>query len=251
MNGRHWLIVSFLSFQLAVPPALAVNEGRALEQFSDISGEISVIWTKDAVRVNFKKYDVVFITRAPAWRVIVFSDSTKRYCESTLEQFRGRFGQAHYRRDKNDKVLKANKTTKIAGLNASEYILARAKKSGAIDLSDMGEMWMTKELNMPRPIGKLLSEVASMPANLGIPVRAIRVRNRGITVKTLDTLAYHKVPINADTFSWPKGYMKVSDEVAVLIEEDMDSLIELPTDVLSKDSGKRERNALLNEYHPR
>ncbi|PWT94562.1 MAG: hypothetical protein C5B53_12825 [Candidatus Melainabacteria bacterium] len=251
MNSRAWLIVLILFYQLAPTPAWAADQAWALEQFSDISGDISLIWTNDRVRADFKKYGLVFISKAPAWRVVVYSDTTKRYCECSLEEFRTRFGQRQHRLDPSDRVLKTDRTAKIAGLNSRLYILIHAKKTGKLDWTDKSEVWLTKEVSVPPSIAGLFAEVASLSPQLGVPLRAFRIRNRGMIVRTIDTVAYHKVAIKPNAFSSPKGYTKVSDEVAVLMEEDMDTLIEQQAGAFSSQPVKGESNACLKANQSR
>jgi hypothetical protein len=250
MNSRFWLIVFLLFLWLRGTPALSANQGWTLELFSDMCGQISIIWIKEAIRIDLKKYDLVMISKAPTWRMLIFSDSTKRYCECSLEQFRTRFGQEKQRHDPNDTIIKTKESARLVGLNATKYFLLRKKKQG-LDWSDKCEVWMTKDPNIPIRIGNVLAEMAALPSNYGIPIKALRIRNNGVTVRTIEALAYHQVPIKAGLFKGPVGYKKVNDELAVLMEDDMDTLIEEQADLLSKGSGRHDRNDFPNASRSR
>jgi hypothetical protein len=239
MYRRAWITVAILFFQLTASPALATNQGWVLNLTSEMAGKMSIIWNKDALRMTFHKSGLVAIIKGPRWKVQFFSNLTKKYCEYSFEEFRAKFGQR--RAAPFNKVIACNKTARIVGLKASEYICARADKSGEIDWSEKSEEWITKDLHMPGPTSTILSETAALPKSYGLPIRIIRYRNNLRASRAIDAVSYGRIAIKPDDFIVPSGYRRVADEVSVIMEEDMESLLDAQADYLSKEASRRQR----------
>jgi hypothetical protein len=241
MDRRVWITVAVMFFQLSASPALAKSQGRILTLTSELAGKMSVVWNEDALRITFHKSGLVAIIKRPSWRVQFFSNLTKKYCDYSFEEFRVKFGQSKHRLSPFNRIIACNKTARIAGLNASEYLCARADKTGKIDWSEKSEEWITKDLHMPGPTSTILAETAALPKNYGVPIRIIRYRNYAPASQTIDTIGYHQIALKPDTFTLPSGYRRVADEVSVIMEEDMESLLDAQADYLSREASQRGR----------
>jgi hypothetical protein len=242
MSGLRCLIVVLATFLPVICPAYAKEQGWLLEQTSEISGKQEILWKTDAVRVSFEKNGLIMITKAPDWKVDIFSPYTKRYCQYTFEQFKNKFCQEKQRHKANHVVLKGKKTQTIIGLRVTQYLMAKAKKSGVVDWSDSSELWVTKQLTMPQKVSEVFAEMASLPKGLGVPLRVLRIRNNGLTVRTINTLALHKTAINDSSFKMPTGYKRVSDELGVMLEEDAEGLIAEEANYLTREAEKRNKS---------
>lgn len=251
MSEPRCLIVALATCFLVICPGYAKEPGWLLEQTSQLSGKQDVLWKKDAVRISFEDQHLIMITRAPEWKVDIFSPETKKYCRYSMDQFKSKYCQDKQRHKSSHYVLKGKKTKTIIGLKTCQYLIGRARRSGTIDWSDASELWVTKELTLPQKVSDVFAEMASLPKGIGVPLRVLRMRNNGLIVTTINTLALRKTTVDEAIFKMPTGYERVDDELGVMMGEDAERSIAAEARYLTREAEKRNKSiSRYSQFRP-
>jgi hypothetical protein len=249
--------VQFLSrllslLALLLLPALAAcasPQGWRLDQLSDFSGKQSITWCQDAVCISCERYGLTVLIKKPNWQVTVYSTDSQKYCQLSYEQFKKSFC-SHRRAHIHGRLYVGAKATHMFGLKVTQYYLTVAKlrqpysqilkhPSKLNDYGEWSEIWLTKDLHMPNVVADVLSALAGVPSDCGLPLRIIRMRSSGVGARTIDTIGYHHITLAQDQFKVPPHLKLVKDEVAIFLEDDPDTSMESQVDSLTKASKKQ------------
>lgn len=78
-----------LSASVAVPNNLQASEltGWSIQQDSQVYGEQHLSVTPDAIRMRLPAMHVVLLMHGPSWRVALFNEKTKKFCDYTLAEW--------------------------------------------------------------------------------------------------------------------------------------------------------------------
>ncbi|HEY9785553.1 MAG TPA: hypothetical protein V6D17_09150 [Candidatus Obscuribacterales bacterium] len=186
-----------------------------LRQASQVHGPIDCFVGPKGVRLEAR--DISILALSPDYKVTFVNNANRCYMEQTPQTAQKKtYWGANPK--KGDKIsFQRGKTTKIAGLMAVEYTrVVTNGRSRAVT----GTCWVTKDLSLPRASSAALSKLLNVPPELGIPLRLIGLNAAKMKILYLDTIDAQRCVLPANTFNRPKGFRKVFDEVALILEDE-------------------------------
>lgn len=207
------------------------QNGLLLDVDSDYFGNSTIKVSKDGIRIDSKKLGITIVSHAPDWSVIAFNEHSKSYYEATLEEWKKRVAARAAGRGKVKQDIKQTGKGKIQGQDVKIYRWTDdhtrgGRKKTAPVITDLYAM---QSLLVPKQAAAVIASASDLPPDFGLPMRITRVQNALGKPKTvLDTLKCSKGMIAKSVFFQPKGFKRVSSEVALIMEggdDEMDSLM--------------------------
>ncbi len=198
---------------------------------SDYFGNSKMQVSKDGIRIDSKKLGITIVSHAPGWSVIAFNERSKSYFEASLEEWKkrvaSRAGMKHGRQE-----IKLTGASKIQGQKVKIYRWIDDRTRGGRKKPNpvVTEMYAMQSLLVPKEAAAVLSSASDLPPDFGLPMRITRSQlglNKPSMV--LDTLKCKEGAIAKTVFFQPKGFKRVSSEVALIMEggdDDMGDLMD-------------------------
>ncbi len=223
--------VSVFSFQ-AVWSAPVKQSGLLLDVDSDYFGPSTIQVSKDGIRIDSKKLGITIVSHAPDWSVVAFNERSKSYYEATLEEWKRRVasrtggGKQNVRQD-----IKQTGKAKIKGQDVKIYRWTdvRTRYGKLRSTPTITDLYAMQSELVPKQAAAVIASASDLPPDFGLPMKITRILKAEPKPKVvLDTLKCSKGQIARAVFFQPKGFKRVSSEVALLMEGDdgeMDSLM--------------------------
>lgn len=226
------LILGMLSNPLA---ARADEQGHGMILNSPHAGMLYLYVTPNGIALVFPKTGAKIVLHSPDWKVVMYNDKSKVYYIESMEEVTNldtrsaRRGRAQLARHASANSIRKGKTAPIANMNATQYLIHTMSDSGP----KLAETWITQDFTPPKQLidllGKLFRiETANFPK--GMPLRVKLSDDAGKRDLIFDTLKCETQMIKSASFSYPAGYKRVDNEIAVLVDEKsrkkMESILE-------------------------
>lgn len=222
------------SKQAAVSPAdspgTSKQTGLLLDVKSDYFGNSLMKVSKDGIRIDSKKLGITIVSHAPNWSVIAFNEHSKSFYEATLEDWKKRVSsRSGIKQGKQE--IKQTGTAKIKGQNVRVYrwIDERTKSLKRPDKIVVTDLYAMQSKLVPKQAAAVISSASDLPPDFGLPMRITRSQKGKETATILDTLNCKEGLIAKADFYQPKGFKRVSSEVALLMDgadDEMDGLMD-------------------------
>lgn len=206
------LLASALDLRAIAKPAYVVNE------VSEEHGPLQAFVCADGIRLDTT--ELSFIVLPPKFRVLLVNHQNRCYMDQTLDESSNKVKWLPPTTDKLKVTVKKGETTKIAGLNATQYYCLCPNKKG--QLIRVGEFWSTKDIAMPAKIVYTCARLFATPPEYGVPMRLVSYRYfRGEPhrITYLDTSKVVKKDVPANLWNKPPAdYKRVPDEVSLVLD---------------------------------
>jgi hypothetical protein len=202
----------------------AKQSGLTLEVESDYFGNSTMKVSKDGIRIDSKKLGITIVSHAPGWSVIAFNERSKSYYEATHEEWKkrvaSRAGMKHGKQE-----IKLTGTAKIEGQKVKVYRWVDDRtRSGRKKTNPVVTcMYAMQSLLVPKEAAAVIASASDLPPDFGLPMRITKLQQGAKKASlVLDTLKCKEGAIAKTVFLQPKGFKRVSSEVALLMEGDDD-----------------------------
>ncbi len=202
-----------------------------MEVESDYFGNSTMKVSKDGIRIDSKKLGITIVSHAPGWSVIAFNERSKSYYEATLDEWKkrvaSRAGMKHGKQE-----IKLTGTAKIEGQKVKIYRWVDDRTRGGRKKTNpvITDMYAMQSLLVPKQAAAVIASASDLPPDFGLPMRITRSQ-QGVKKASmvLDTLKCKEGAIAKTVFFQPKGFKRVSSEVALIMEggdDDMGDLMD-------------------------
>jgi hypothetical protein len=202
----------------------AKQSGLTMEVESDYFGNSTMRVSKDGIRIDSKKLGISIVSHAPGWSVILFNERSKSYYEATLEEWKkrvaSRAGMKHGKQE-----IKLTGSAKIEGQKVKVYRwVDDTTRSGRKKPNPVStDLYAMQSLLVPKEAAAVLASASDLPPDFGLPMRITRSQlGMKKASMVLDTLKCKEGAIAKTVFFQPKGFKRVSSEVALIMEGDDD-----------------------------
>lgn len=232
------IALAVLAFGLALLPcadaAATKQAGLVLEMESTFFGASTIKVSKDGIRIDSKKLGLVIVSHAPSWSVIAFNEKTKAYYEATQEEWRKRLASRTSSKQANrmKQDIKQTGTSKVAGQNTKIYRWSDfyTKGGGSKKLNPtITDFYASQSSLIPKQAAGVLASSSDLPAEFGLPLKITREEKGTKKLTLLNTTKCVESPLDKTIFFQPKGFKRVSSEVALIMDtgddDEMDSLM--------------------------
>lgn len=205
--------------------------GLLMDVDSDYFGASTIQVSKDGIRIDSKKLGITIVSHAPEWSVVAFNERSKSYYEATLEEWKKRVASRTGGMQNVKQDIKQTGRGKIKGQDVKIYrwtdVRTRhGKKRGSPTITDLYAM--QSDL-VPKQAAAVIASASDLPPDFGLPMKITRMQKADTPPKTvLDTRKCSKGQIARSVFFQPKGFKRVSSEVALIMEgadDEMDNLM--------------------------
>ncbi len=236
MLGKIYRAPAFLACALiaALLPAWSAPDkqnGLLLDVDSDYFGTSTIRVSKDGIRIDSKKLGISIVSHSPDWSVIAFNERSKSYYEATLEEWKKRVASRTAGRGKVKQDIKQTGKGKLQGQDVKVYRWTddRSRSGKRKTAPVITDLYAMQSILVPKQAAAVIASASDLPPDFGLPMKITRVQNAQMKPKTvLDTLKCSKGMIAKSVFFQPKGFKRVSSEVALIMEgsdDEMDSLM--------------------------
>jgi hypothetical protein len=194
---------------------------------SRIHGPCTLTYNSSAIRMDCTSRGVVFLIKAPDWRMYYFKPSSKVYFDcpgkdfipddvKTFHSMRpgspGALKPISYRKT----ILMGRPCTFCVMENPQKVIGAKLPRWQKL-LIKSGELWIDEVPGIPIDAFHTIQRSLGLPYTKGLPLKMNTVNNDGFNVSEpelkLYSINYKKVP--RDFFTLPKGFSRAKNATAV------------------------------------
>lgn len=216
----------------SVAKAAAKIDCLVLEQTSHYGGEQTIWLAPNAVRTYSKKNHVYVLTKAPDWKVFVFSEKRKVIFTAPLQKWQGGNIQGlaqYFGRVWDFYDWSKSGSQKYAGLNANKYLQGKLKKGIATPehFTIEGEFLTYEEFKQDPNIVTFLRKLHTVPSLGSIPLFLRAAHSKTDPPKIdLETSRVRREKIDAGLFIAPTKYKNVKLENDVYTDDAMQGLME-------------------------
>jgi len=228
------LVLPVLAIAGTMAPALAdvlvaakpapVNKIEVWEllQTSELIGPIRCLMCPSGVRLNAEKMGIVWVFKAPQWDAYLYNMESKAFCSFTYDQWKERGFFMPAARGKNGERLDRFKGMKVKKTGQSLDIAGCKSYGVTINLpsgSKYGDIWLASGITAPAQFSEVIGKMVQIPIEKGgTPLRARIFERSGHAALVLDTLGASKKRVSASLFDPLKGFRRVKDEMALLLD---------------------------------
>jgi hypothetical protein len=206
------LVAALASPAAECAPAAGTVSGWEIEQRTNYAGAQKCYVSPAGVRLESQLVDTII--DVPGKKVTVFKDDAKAYCMLTYEQWISHFIKA---KPNNQRKITKGKAGKVAGIAANQYMFENIDH-GVRRVTE--EYWTAAETEIPTKFTKPLSDLADLPAEIGMPLKITQFKADGSKVVMLDTEKCTKAAINKKMYQMPVGYKVVKDPITLVLGAD-------------------------------
>lgn len=198
-------------------------KGWTIDQSSEVAGTVHTQLSSAGMRTTLDRLGLIVISRAPAWNVQVYNESTKKYIDFPYSELKKRLTMGNRKLDvtsiKEFAPRRTSRTKKIQGLTTFEYYVEKMASGKKRD--KVFDLWVAKDIEAPPPVHIIFNDLMHIPVSTLVPLRAFGPdkRNSGNLIKVLDTYKVSKSTIKPSVFQALGGYRKVKDEIALMMDE--------------------------------
>ena len=188
----------------------------------------------------------------PDGRVVSYNDRNKTYLSATRSDWTKYCGVHGF--ELGGRKVRKGKSATIAGLKASQYFIeARPEPAGKVKTAtargtapgtqtpkppasprdthtilhipiEETEFWVADDIKVAPRLGEIMTKPLGLPSGLGLILRIVEV-DRGKRIISLDTTKAEHLSISASVFAIPKGYRRVRNEVALVMEDSDEEMV--------------------------
>lgn len=242
-NQFHLGVLMVLFTFGALPPAalsksIASSQmpGWVISQSSNVAGTVFSEITGNALRMKIGRLGLIFTTKGPEWNASVYNEATRNFVEMPYKVWRERFtfscktssGKTGLL-DRNGQLQLTSHATgkfeKICKFKAAQWVVERkANQKLGLPQQKLTELWIASDIKAPPEITQIFCSRLNVPVTKGIPLKAVHLSN-GRMVSVLETLAVEKKLLPASLFEPIKGYRRVKDELALMMDESAEDMV--------------------------
>lgn len=183
-----------------------------------IGGRYDIMATDKAVRVESKSFKYSFIATAPLWNLTIWRDDSKEICHCSLVQYLAMRKKA-VNTTSSCNLEKMVNSHAIAiprfKLKGTQYVYAGERRGHDLFISDKTTETVTNyfidsaDIQLPRPVVKLICSTSSLPELPGLPYQMSEVLDNGKRFWQVLTHSMEKTSLSAKMFSPPVGYKDI------------------------------------------
>lgn len=206
------------------------NMGWKVEQTCESEGQLSLLMSDAGVKLTIPKQNLVCVSRAPTWNVVMFNKKENIGKQMQLDFF-ALGGYRLFGKDKGSKIQSRNAVDwqghpaelVVTRLTDSDplkeklemlYQDSEARYAEVKTEKFLFEKWM----NLRPELRRLLSGLYRVDKSNGMMLERTSVYSSGKNHVVLKTLSVTRVPVDPAQFEYPKGY-KVVDKIRELTME--------------------------------
>ncbi len=189
---------------------------------SNFAGTVLYYITPDAVRMKFDKLGLLMLIKAPKWNALVYNDSNKNYVDLPYDHWKAKFllrGKKVADKAVVMTPLKTGKMQTIQGVKCYQVIVKK-KDPKSKQTEIVAETWIAKDIKTPPQFNSMMKTMLDIPVDVGTPLRVLQMAKTSnkMTV-VMDCYKANKVDVKVSEFMPLKGYKKVKDEMAMMLDE--------------------------------
>lgn len=208
---RKSIIALAIGLCVTVQASAGAERGWLIRQqspFSVYSGNQNVYLTK--TRLKMQGSNVRLFYESKTREIEVYNTATKEFYSGPAQSWIKKYVNLP-----KEKFVEATKRTKmIAGKQALLFYLSKNESTGVHRLR---EVWATESILVPEDMCKVMWGLCGLHAAPGVPMRVMRLLDRGKTEMLLDTLEVSEAKFNEKDFVRPKGFKRVKNELELLL----------------------------------
>lgn len=235
-----------------------------IRQESCTIGKVHLVISDKAVLWTCTKYGLTLLFHSPDWHLLAYNDSNKKYMEVNADQIQKMVNQHRQSRRLRpgfvDQVVReqVKNSPTICGVRTIEYRV-KANPEIEADVSEQNQsrilqaltvknaslpskkpksydpkLWrpgdedwiVAADIVMPQPVVKVFSKLFDV-SDVHPLLRSVHIGYGGSTALTVDTSECKRIDCAKSMFTVPPGYMKTTNEMALLTgidDSDMDML---------------------------
>ncbi len=230
---RSKFLLPIFLLPMLQPPALSsdktVMQGLTLQQQSPEHGDVTVVVTKQAMRIDAPRAGISIVTRAPDWQVTTFARDRKTQFVTSFSEF-DKNGFSNLRsvpRKGKDLHLSQRKSspTVMFAIPCNRYQLLQVKPNGmaprvldqmlysdkkaVTDTSSHGLEIVDTVEKYPSQIAAVLTRLYDIPVTQGLPIAEIEEYRDGRVRFNLKTKSIVKSTVPASVFDKPAGFKQL------------------------------------------
>lgn len=238
MAWRHVCRVSALLSCLLAASIQTVNAGSSsgggkqsglvMDVSSEYFGPSIIHVSKDGIRINSKKLGIVIVSHAPSWSVVAFNERSKSYYEATFDEWKKRVAARSGMKHGKQEIVQTG-MTKICGQKAKIYRWTDwYSRGGRKKINPLvTDLYAMQSVLVPKQAAAVIASASDLPADFGLPMRIARSQKGMKSATVLDTLKCKETAIEKTMFVQPKGFKRVTSEVALIMESGDDEMGDL------------------------
>jgi len=182
--------------------------------------------TAKALKFKIAKLGLSIIITAPKWNAMVYNESNKNMMDQPYEIWTKKFLMHRAAEGAKKEVIEHEETKEtkmIAGLKTHKVIVKK-QRGGEGKILPVAEVWVAPEIKAPPQFYAMMEAMGAKTGNsAGAPLRltTFNYTHGMITgrVSGLECMQAKKTQIPASAFALLTGYKKVTDEMALMMDE--------------------------------
>jgi hypothetical protein len=195
-------------------------------------GQANLYLSKRAIRVESPSLQVVYLAKAPDWKVFIFSKERGVYTDDAFAHWiaRGVRPTAVTQSDLSDVPVTEGPHKKLFGYDATEYSLVVTKESkknefgllekGLVNTISSGKYIVANGTDLPNQQYRFLTHFYNLPFEKGLPLECeIMHKNGGLPSRLLNTDSLSTISVPDNFYDLPSGLRRVTDERKVALSD--------------------------------
>jgi hypothetical protein len=202
--------------------------GWILNEISNFGGPMDCWITAKAIKFKLPKLGLTTIITAPKWDALVYNESTKNMMSSPHDTWTKKFLMHRTAKEGSKKDVYEKDVTKeskiIAGVKTHKVIVK--KNRGSLDkIMPVLEVWVAPEIKAPPQFYAMMNALGVKVDDAGGAPLKLTTLNYGPNdtvsgrISGLECLKAKKTQIPLSEFAPLSGYKKVTDEMALMMDE--------------------------------
>ena len=225
---------AFLLFSSAITSVAAADKALYLKQSAASVGAAESYLSNQGVRINLGNDQVYLVAKAPAWRVVVYNNITKKGLAMPYQQWISHHPVWNHGKDVDwipaEHLLKVASPV-IDGRRCSDFVLAGLLPNGDLvpkAVGTSGHLVTTEVDGIASQACHILQRTLDLPQASGVPLRfTLNSKTRrveglkfiqGGDMHLVSTKVIKSVPLPAVLFTYPKNFKNEALEFDVLYD---------------------------------
>jgi len=195
-------------------------------------GQANVYLSKRAIKVEKPNLQVVYLAKAPDWKIYIFSKERGVYTDDAFAHWiaRGLRPMSVSQSDLSDVPVTNGQHKKLYGYDATEFALVvtkEAKKNefgllekGLVNTILSGNYFVATGTDLPDQQFKFLTHFYNLPFAKGVPLECqVTLKNGAVPSDVLITKAFSTVSVPDNFYDFPSGLRRVNNERDVALSD--------------------------------
>lgn len=203
-------------------PTAFAEQGWKLTQTAHFLGPQTTIVSKKGISIDAPEYGLRFVVTAPSYKLLVINDRQKIYALEDYSEWNAQTARLRSHTLAGTLPTLKKGPASVASMKAEEYLVKyfRNLKDPALPtvngVTYDTELYVAKNLVVPRQFSEVFTLAGGIPCNLGFPIRLVRHYGRGRSDVEYDTFKVQPVKVAVDT-KVPRDYRKAEDAMSVFM----------------------------------